>query len=259
MQKVEKAMVLFPESLIATGMMLEYPVPGATAPTGFVWADGAAYDGNLALYAPLYGLYGTAFGNGGGAAGFFNVPNRNGRTPIGAGTGGYTEAFLPTAITAGTSPILVASNKSRWFTGMPVTFTTTGTAPGNLTNGAVYYVIRQSSTAIRLASTLANAQNNVAIVLSTQGTGTHTLTHLFTARVVGETGGEESHAMSNSELLAHNHSINATNSDTTTDTAAVRGLGTAAVADSSLIASVGGNAAMNIMQPFEVTRWVIKL
>lgn len=250
-------MVLFPESLIATGMMLEYPVPGATAPTGFVWADGAAYNGNLALYAPLYGLYGTAFGNGGGAAGFFNVPNRNGRTPIGAGSGGYAESLTPAAIT--TPFLIVASNASRWITGMPVTFTTTGTAPTGFVNGTVYYVIRLNATNIQLASTLANAQNAVAITPTTQGTGTHTLTHLFTTRVIGETGGEEFHAMSRTELLAHNHNINATNSDTTTDTAAVRGLGTAAVADSSLIASVGGNAAMNNMQPFEVTRWVIKL
>ena len=257
MQKVDKVMTLFPESLLATGMMLEYPVPGVTAPTGFVWADGAAYDGTDPLYAALYALYGTQFGNGGGLAGYFNVPNRNGRTPVGAGSGGYAESFLPAAITSGL--VTVVSNNSRWITGMPVTFTTSGTAPTGLVNGTVYYVIRVSATTIRLASTLANAQNGMAITTSTQGSGTHTLTHLFTTRVLGETGGEETHAMSNTELLAHTHSINATNSDSATETAAVRGLGTAAVADSSLIASVGGNAAMNNMQPFDVTRWVIKL
>lgn len=250
-------MLADPASLIATGMILEYPLPATLAPAGFVWADGAAYDGNAELYAPLYGLYGTTFGNGGGAAGFFNVPNRNGRTPIGMGSGGYAEVFLPAAISSGL--ITVASNSSRWITGMPVTFTASGTAPTGLVNGTVYYVIRVSAATIRLASTLANAQNGVSITTSAQGTGTHTLTHLLTARVIGETGGEEAHAMSSQELLAHTHTINATNSDSATETAAVRGAGTTPAQDATLIASTGNSSFMNNMQPFEVTRWVIKL
>lgn len=250
-------MLADPASLIATGMILEYPLPATLAPAGFVWADGAAYDGNAELYAPLYGLYGTTFGNGGGGDGFFNVPNRNGRTPIGMGSGGHAEVVPFPSLPFGT--FSVASNTSRWITGMPVTFTTTGIAPAGFVSGTLYYVIRVTSTTILLASTLANAQNSIPIVPTTQGNGVNTLTHLFATRVIGETGGEEFHAMSKPELLAHSHSISATNSDTTTDTAAVRGLGSTAVLDSALIAATGGNVAMNNMQPFEVTRWVIKL
>lgn len=253
-------MLADPASLIATGMILEYPLPATLAPAGFVWADGAAYDGNAELYAPLYGLYGTTFGNGGGVAGFFNVPNRNGRTPIGMGSGGVSEVFLPAAVNAVVGgSIGVATNTSRWITGMPVTFSTTGTAPGGLVNGTVYFTVRTGTGAIRLASTLANAQNGIGINMTSQGTGTHTLTHLLTARVIGETGGEEAHAMSSQELLAHTHTINATNSDSATETAAVRGAGTTPAQDATLIASTGNSSFMNNMQPFEVTRWVIKL
>lgn len=54
-------------------------------------------------------------------------------------------------------------------TGVPITFSTAGTLPNPLAAGTTYYVIRNSSTNIKVATTLANAFAGVAIDLTTQG------------------------------------------------------------------------------------------
>ncbi len=65
-------------TMVQTGMVLEYA--GATAPAGYLMADGTAY---LATdYPNLFGVIGYTFG---GAAGTFNVPNRRNRFAVGAG------------------------------------------------------------------------------------------------------------------------------------------------------------------------------
>lgn len=61
-------------------------------------------------------------------------------------------------------------------TGEPVIPTTSGSLPAELTSGATYYLIRDSSSACRLASSYANAIAGTAITYSGAGTGTHTLT-----------------------------------------------------------------------------------
>ena len=60
-------------------------------------------------------------------------------------------------------------------TGTPIKFTTTTTLPTGLVAGTKYYAIRNSSTTIKVASTLALAQAGTAIDLTSQGTGTHTV------------------------------------------------------------------------------------
>lgn len=57
-----------------------------------------------------------------------------------------------------------------------VVITSTGTVPGNLTAGTQYYVVRVNDNTIKLASSITNSRNKTAINISSQGTGTHTIT-----------------------------------------------------------------------------------
>lgn len=61
-------------------------------------------------------------------------------------------------------------------TGTKIHFSTTGTMPDPLVVGTSYYAIRISSQLIKIATSKANALAGTAIDLTTQGTGTHTLT-----------------------------------------------------------------------------------
>lgn len=63
-------------------------------------------------------------------------------------------------------------------TGKEIKFTTTGGLPSPLVVGTIYYAIRVDATHIKVATTLANANAGAAIDLTTQGTGTHTVTVL---------------------------------------------------------------------------------
>lgn len=57
-----------------------------------------------------------------------------------------------------------------------VRLTTTGTLPAGLALATDYWTVRQSATTSKLASTYQNAENNVTIDFTTDGTGTHTIT-----------------------------------------------------------------------------------
>ncbi len=59
-----------------------------------------------------------------------------------------------------------------------------GAAIGGLVNGQTYYVIRDDPSTIQLATTLANAQNGVAIGMSSTGNDAQTLTKLAAAPVL---------------------------------------------------------------------------
>jgi hypothetical protein len=186
----------------------------------------------------------------------FNAPDFVDGVPIGYGAGVVAESFAPADVTTGTDAITIQDNVSKWNTGMAVIFTTSGGAPAGLTNGNPYFVVRTGQGQIKLASSLANAQNGTVIDITTQGTGVHTITHSRLIRGLGEGGGEDAHAMSLSEMLSHFH---------TRVFAAGNGVGAGGdfptgnhVTDPSYNTdSKGGNAAMNIMGPFRAGRWII--
>lgn len=62
---------------------------GASAPSGWLICDGSAV--SRTTYAALFTAIGTTYGAGNGST-TFNLPNFNGRTPIGVGTSGTTGA-----------------------------------------------------------------------------------------------------------------------------------------------------------------------
>jgi microcystin-dependent protein len=225
------------------------PYAGSTAPDGWLDCDGAAV--SRTTYSALFTAISTTWGEGDGST-TFNLPNFNGRVLIGDGTGLTSEDVTAGAVdvSAGTSSagaFTVNSNADKWITGMPVTLTSGSSLPNGVSSGTTYYVIRESSVAITLASSLANAQNGVPLELGTQGVGTHTIIYTHSARTLGGIGGEETHAMSSTELLAHSG-----HSTTTQQASAAAGF----AADKSAT-STGGNAAMNNMQPYGIVKYII--
>jgi hypothetical protein len=70
-------------------------------------------------------------------------------------------------------------NNHPFATGDYVTYTTSGTTIQGMVSGTSYYVIRVDSNTIRLATSLANANNSVAVDITGLGTGTsHKLTYI---------------------------------------------------------------------------------
>jgi microcystin-dependent protein len=238
------------------GCVLDYA--GSSVPAGWLECDGSAI--SRATYSALFTAIGTTWGAGNGTT-TFNLPNSFGRVRISAGAG--TKVFTFSARSSDTITITGASNSStnEIQTGQIVNYVSSGSVITGLTTATNYYVIRVAYNQFKLASSLANAQNGIAITLSTDGSGTQTFTVTLTTRTLAETGGEETHAMNTSELLSHTHGFSP-------DRVIPRDAGGGASANGSInnldwgaattIDNTGGNSAMNIMQPFAVYKTIIK-
>lgn len=179
------------------------------------------------------------------------LPDARGRAIIGVGTGVTVETITSQA--ASSNAIPVSSNIAKWHTGMQVTVSGASGFSG-LTNGT-WWIFRQDSTSVKFATSLANAQNGT--VATVTGTGSCVLTHTLAARALGEFGGEENHAMSASEMLAHTHPNPI--SPNSTGTIRTDGANSGYVGASGSVGSTGGNVPMNNMQPFLALNHVIKL
>lgn len=218
---------------------------GPTERNGLLLCDGRAV--SRTTYAALFAEISTAHGAGDGAT-TFNLPNLSGRVFGFAGQGSFASAFASTAVDIAANTIAVSANDSL-YTGTAVVLTTTGTVPGALTAGATYYVIRVSSTSIKLATTRANAVAGTSIDITSQGTGTHTLTVTYTNRAVGSVAGEEEHAITISEMPSHTH--NYTDNYGVQDLEAVfnNGNATDELERTETTTATGGSGAHNNMQP----------
>lgn len=227
---------------VPPGVIMDYA--GATVPTGWLECDGSAVSRTTysALHAVLKDVGGTdayGWGSGNGTT-TFNLPDFRGRTSVGKGTGTVVASGGDSDVDTGSDTLTVPSNNTKWITGMQVSLAfTSGSITG--ASAGTYYIIRNSATTVKLASTLANAQNGTAVDFTAKSSPVWSLTHTLTARTLAEQGGEESHAMSITELLAHTHS-NGLTSGGNMPTG-----GTVTVGNTG---STGGNAAMNNMQPF---------
>lgn len=222
------------------------PYAGSSAPSGWLICDGSAV--SRTTYASLFAITSTTFGVGDGST-TFNLPDLRSRIPVGAGTGTKVATFSSRSSNVITVTGLSNALNNEFQTGQAVVYNTSGSVITGLTNATTYYVVRISNTTFSLATTLANAQNGTVITLSSDGTGTQTFTQTLTARTLGHTGGEENHAMSITELLAHTHTGGASG-------ASLGPVGGGSTG--SPTGSTGGNVAMNIMQPFAVLNYIIK-
>jgi microcystin-dependent protein len=250
------------ESILPAGMVVPYA--GTSAPTDWLACDGAAV--SRTTYSRLFTAISTTWGVGDGST-TFNVPFLGGRVPIGSGTGTTTEDVTASSGNGFT----VTANDTKWITGMTVVLSALTGFTTSMSAGPTYYAVRVSSTNVRFASTLALAQAGTPDE-TISGTGTATLTHTYTARTVGQYGGEQEHAQKSTEQLLHTHTQD---SHTHTITAGVTGGGsTTAISYSTTLSATdttqgangttatnqntGGNVAANIMQPFAVTMYIIK-
>lgn len=231
---------------VPTGAMLDFG--GTVAPTGYGLCDFTAY--SRTLQANLFAVIGTMYGAGDGST-TFNVPDFRSRVVIGAGTG--TKVATIASITGNVFTVTGLTNaaNNEFQSGQAVVFT--ATVAGNLTTATTYYVIRVSNTTFSLTTSLANAQvgSNIITLAGTER-GTFTLT--LTTRTVGDTGGEENHAMSTNELLNHTHLRG-------TDGTLGSVTGGSLVGASNITnatGATGGFSAMNNMQPFAVATKIIK-
>ncbi len=80
----------------------------------------------------------------------------------------YEDVSSATAVLPLTDIITVAKT---YVTGDEIKLTTTGTIPGGLVSGTVYYAISASSTTLRVATSLVNAKAGTAIDITSAGTG----------------------------------------------------------------------------------------
>jgi len=180
----------------------------------------------------------------------FNVPDMRARTPVGMGTGTKVATFVSRSSNVITVTGIANNSNNEFQTAQAVFYHTSGSVITGLTNDTTYYVVRVSNTTISLASSLANAQNGTVITLTSDGTGIQTFTQTYTTRALGQTGGEENHAMSSTELLSHFHVKGTDSGSGNTSSGGATSQGNTN--------STGGNAAMNIMQPFMSLNYIIR-
>jgi hypothetical protein len=213
-------------------------VPGGTA----INTSGTQSGVHTAISAP--------HGDGDGST-TFNVPDMRDQVPVGYGAATLAETFNSAQVDAGTDNITIKGNHVAWVTGMQIDLQTSGTLPTGLTAGT-NYIVRTGNNTIKIATSLANAQNGTVVNITGAGSGDHTITHTRIVRGLGEGGGEDAHAMSLTELLSHQHSMMSSTGYTLggTDNRTIPG-------SSVLTSAAGGNAAMNIAQPFKGGRWVV--
>lgn len=182
----------------------------------------------------------------------FNLPDLRGRAGIGSGTG--TKNILIVSVA---SNIITAfglrANNNEFQTGNAVVFT--AVTAGNLVNGTTYYVNRQSNTSFKLCNTLADAQNG-ANFITLAGTETGMFTLTLSPRTLGDTLGEENHAMSLQDLIAHFHGGLPIDSN---QVLGGSGSHTAVYVSSQNSGTTGGNQGMNVMQPSFVGNWIIHI
>lgn len=249
----------------------------ATAPTGWILLNdgtiGSASSGaTTRANADTSNLYALIWGNcpdqwcpvtggrGANAAADFaankpvQIPRAVGRT-----LAGWHPTAGPVTRETGTNAdvdttgntLAVGSNTQTWTTGMPVTFTLSSGSITGLTSGNTYYVIRTSAVTVKLASSLANAQNNNPIDFTGKSSPVWTIQYNSTPRQLGEYVGEEYHAMSAGELLAHTHSEVGNNGS--------QGPIGGGLGGADTTGSTGGNQFMNNMQPTLFLTLMMKL
>ncbi len=244
---------------LATPAGVVLPFAGSAAPTGFLMCDGSSV--LRASYPDLFTAIGTTFGSVDGT--HFTLPDMRGRSVLGVGASTKVATFASRSSNVITVTGLSNTADNEFQTGQAVTYHTSGSVITGLSNDTVYYVIRTGNLTFSLATTRANAVAGTAISLSSNGSGTQTFTLTLTTRTLAETGGEEDHANTISELASHDHTFASNqlynNSDgATTGAANMVRLNSTANQNFPNPQATGGSAAHNNIQPFLALNHIIK-
>jgi len=235
--------------LVPTGAILPYGA--ATAPANFLLCDGSAV--SRSTYATLLAVIGTTYGVGNGTT-TFNLPNLQGRFPLGYSASAPTKTLTFSSRASNVITVTGADNHAlnELQTGQAVFYHTTAGVITGLSNDTTYYLIRVTATTVSLATSVANANAGTVIALSSDGTGTQTFVITYTARPLAQTGGEETHALTDNELPSHDHSIGGVSAGSSPVLGAL-------TEDSSIKSGItGGDAVHNTMPLFTVVNYIIK-
>jgi microcystin-dependent protein len=162
---LEKLAAAVKEAFVPPGTIL--PFGGTTAPSGFLFCDGAAYN-RAGTYSTLFTAISTNFGAPSGTT--FNVPDLRGQFLRGA-MPNLTANGSGTVASNNVTLTLIAPATSHPFsrTGMRVKVTA-GSLVG-LTIGLDYFVINVSATQIAFASTQENALAGTKVSISGSASG----------------------------------------------------------------------------------------
>ena len=221
------------------------PFAGSSAPTGWLLCDGSAV--SRTTYSTLFAIISTTYGVGDGST-TFNLPNLRSRSVIGVGAGTKVATFASRSSNVITVTGLTNAANNEFQTGQAVTYVTSGSVITGLTSSTVYYIVRITNTTFSLATTLANAIAGTVIALSSDGSGTQTFTQTLTTRTLGDTGGEENHALILDEVPGTLLKTAGTIMD--------RGLNSPTVPTTAN--NSPGDKAHNIMNPFIALNYIIK-
>lgn len=268
---------------VPTGAVFQWVA--SSAPSGYALCDGSVV--SQTTYASLYAVIGATYNTGGEGAGNFRLPNLQGRAPM-----GYQEpTSLGTATITIAAPGVVTRAAHGLSTGQIVYFTTTGALPTGIaaTTGR-YWVIVLTTSTFQLASSLANAVAGTAITTTGTQSGTHTV---YSADFeLGRSNGKTNHTLSTTEMPSHTHTQNAhghsildpshshgqrgpvwkeSGGNVTLNTSggagagvdqgdqtSVSGTGITIVNATATNQNTGGGLPHNNLQPYLVTRYIIK-
>lgn len=235
-------------TLMPTGAVMNYM--GNSAPAGWLLMNGGSNSctGSASVNAPLCTLLVALTG----------TVNYKG-SPAGSIT-----------VDTGSDEIIRAAHGLS--VGHFVHYSSTGTLPSPLVNTTVYCVISTTTDRYKISTTCGGG----AVNLTSAGSGTHSDYGNFvtpdargrnvigtgtgaglTARTLGATGGEESHQLTVSELASHNHEVlvNATTAGSGGGVTGVNG----SQDINKFTENMGGDVAHNVMDPFLVITYIIKL
>lgn len=240
------------------GMIMGYGGSSFDPSKGWLLCDGQAY--SRTLYPDLFAVIGSTFGAGDGSS-TFNVPDRRGKTGIGAGVGTVQVPVTVSTtanLTSGSPTMIVASNS--------------GFAIGLVVIGNGIPVNTTISNVVGTTITLSNNANaNLTASPVTLITSTLT-TQALTNRILGVSLGEEAHQLLVTEMVRHFHRLWGVNTNGTgtvntglarPDAALTGAIGSpnaymATNTVDQLSESIGGDQAHNNMQPSLVQNYIIK-
>lgn len=240
--------------IVPTGSILPYA--GTSAPSYFLLCQGQAV--SRTTYANLFAVTSTSYGVGDGST-TFNLPNLQGRFPLGYSASAPTKIFTFSSRSSDTITITGADNHAHneLQTGQAVFYATDGTVITGLTDDTTYYAIRVAYNQLKLATSVANANAGTAITLSGDGTGTQTFTITYTARPMGQTGGEETHALTDAEMPSHSH-VYGLEGGYTGSAVTIQGGLDDYRHNSASVDDTGGDTPHNTMPLFQVVNYIIK-
>lgn len=205
----------------------------------------------------------SACGKGNGSS-TFTLPDLQGKTISGIGAGTITLDFQSGAVDT-TNDWVTIPNYIFPSQGQAVVLTTTGALPTGLSLATTYYIVRVTSTTIGFASSLANANAGTLIDLTAVGSGVSTMTFTTTNQtVIGDSSGENSHAVATSEMPSHNHDpYKATGGGSTKNAGWRTGTGnTDAWSNDSSdgpTGTKGGGGLHNNMPPNMAVKWIMRI